>query len=335
MKAWLGSLALGATVLFAPAAAWAHSDKTDNGRGSGETAPLPRGAEQDYAPNPALWLLSDDDTKIYLFGTFHILPPGFRWRNEQFDAVVAKADQLVVETSDADAEDPMRELFEPLMADSDRPRVSERLSPASAKKWLFLAGQAGMPAEAFDRLPPILSLFFFGAADAEQGGSDSDYGVESVLEAEFADAGKPIGSIEDAGAVMQSLLAIDDTLLIHELEKSLAQWDGEIPELALAAMSKATSGEAVDPAGSGPFAKEHMWARGEMDLEPMFDNSTLGRLMHKAVLANRNRAWAGWLEKRLETPGTILLAVGAGHFEGQDSVLTLLAKRGLVPQRIN
>lgn len=333
MKAWLATLALGAMAV--PAAAWAQSAKSDNKVGAEETAPLPRGAEQDYEPKPALWLLSDEDTKIYLFGTFHVLPPGFRWRNAQFDAVVAAAEELVVETSDGDAEGPMRELLAPLLTDEDRPRVSDRLSPTSAKKWLLLAGQSGVPAEAFDRMPPILSLFFLGAVGVGQGGSDHDYGVESVLETEFAEAGKPVGSIENAGAVMQSLLAIDENLLIRVLEKSLAQWDGDIPEVVLAAMNKSMEGEDAPPGIRGPFAEEHMWARGEMDLEAMFDDSVLGRLMHKAILANRNRAWAGWLDKRLETPGTVLLAVGAGHFEGQDSVLTLLAKRGLVPVRLN
>ena len=29
---------------------------------------------QDYEPDPAIWLLQDDDTRIYLLGTIHALP---------------------------------------------------------------------------------------------------------------------------------------------------------------------------------------------------------------------------------------------------------------------
>ena len=41
-------------------------------------------------PRPALWLLADEDTQIYMFGTIHILPPGFRWRSTALDKAVGE-----------------------------------------------------------------------------------------------------------------------------------------------------------------------------------------------------------------------------------------------------
>src|ERR1700709_809468 len=35
--------------------------------------------------HPAMWKLSDRDTTIYLFGTFHLLPQGQNWRTPAFD----------------------------------------------------------------------------------------------------------------------------------------------------------------------------------------------------------------------------------------------------------
>src|SRR5687767_14816008 len=52
-------------------------------------------------PSPAIFLLSDADTKIYLFGTVHMLPPGFKWRSRAVDRIIAEADELVVETYEA------------------------------------------------------------------------------------------------------------------------------------------------------------------------------------------------------------------------------------------
>ena len=46
---------------------------------------------QAYEPDPAMWLLHDEDTRIYLLGTVHVLPAGFRWRSAQIDAIVAEA----------------------------------------------------------------------------------------------------------------------------------------------------------------------------------------------------------------------------------------------------
>ena len=80
---------------------------------------------------------------------------------------------------------------------------------------------------------------------------------------------------------------------------------------------------------------EHGWAKGEVGTDPMFDDSAFGMAMTKVLLEDRNRAWAEWLDNRLDTPGTMLLAVGAGHFEGEHSVLLMLEKRGLTAERIN
>ena len=41
-------------------------------------AALPADLIQDYEPAPAMWRLADADTTIYLLGTIHLLPEGFR-----------------------------------------------------------------------------------------------------------------------------------------------------------------------------------------------------------------------------------------------------------------
>jgi uncharacterized protein YbaP (TraB family) len=291
---------------------------------------------QDYVPDPAIWLLADEDTRIYLFGTIHALPEGFRWRSARLEEIVAEADELVVETSEAEADtvlpEVLRPLIAPLLADKG-PTVSERLSPESGRKWLSLADMAGMPTEALDRMPIMLSLFALGFQQMQDTGSAADHGVETVLEAEFAAAGKPIGSIEDAADVMRAVLAIDEALMIEELERLLAEWDGT----SLEGFEQFGAGDIGDAASEAadPFAMEHDWAQGRLSETPMFDDSALGRALHKVLLADRNRAWAGWLDTRLDTRGTVLLAVGAGHFEGEESVLDFLAERGLVAERLH
>ena len=46
-------------------------------------------------------------------------------------------------------------------------------------------------------------------------------------------------------------------------------------------------------------------------------------------------AWTGWLIDRLERPGTVLFAVGAGHLAGRDSVQSMLEARGFTVRRIH
>src|SRR5215218_2832238 len=79
-----------AALAFGPAAA-ATFGKDSAGKEAPAAAPRPE-------PRPALWLLADDDTRIYMFGTIHVLPPGFRWRSAALDKAVGEAAELVVET---------------------------------------------------------------------------------------------------------------------------------------------------------------------------------------------------------------------------------------------
>ena len=49
----------------------------------------------------------------------------------------------------------------------------------------------------------------------------------------------------------------------------------------------------------------------------------------------RNARWADWIRARLRTPGTVFVAVGAGHLAGKDSVLAQLGERGIYSTRLN
>jgi uncharacterized protein YbaP (TraB family) len=54
----------------------------------------------------------------------------------------------------------------------------------------------------------------------------------------------------------------------------------------------------------------------------------------KILLTDRNARWAKWIEARLQKPGTVFLAVGAGHLAGADSVQAFLARDRVKADRI-
>ncbi|MCP5396841.1 MAG: TraB/GumN family protein [Sphingomonadaceae bacterium] len=299
---------------------------------------------QDYAPSPALWLLRDDDTHIYLFGTFHVLPEGLKWRTEPLNRVIASADVLVVETSDEEIDGQLDSVMDGMMGgNTERAPISGRLSPASAEKWRKLVGLMEMPVEIVDRMPPIFSFMMLGMAQLEDFGSSGDLGVETILEAEFRKSGRSILSIEDGDSVMQNLLALDEAPFIAMLEEELARWDGvsiesfwNMPDMQQNNNPVPGRPQRQAPA-IAPFAEEHKWARSEdvriPDEEFMVDE--FGPAFRDVMLTDRNRAWAEWLDKRLEAPGVTFVAVGAGHLWGRGSVQEMLAKRGLTVERIN
>ena len=285
---------------------------------------------QDYEPDPAVWLLHDEDTRIYLLGTVHVLPAGFRWRSARIDGIVAEADELILEsTDDEDVTDDPR-VARMLGSLAKRPRVSERLSPENGPKWLAMAASLGVDPEVFDRMPPLLALLGSGLAiSGRETGAEAEFGVETVLTADFEAAGKPIGAIESATEVFLSLLTLDEAVLIKELDRELSRVGTKGSLLSSAPAKGGAYGSAL--------AIEHRWAQGygvPIGAET-FGDTTFGRSMNKQLLDRRNRAWAGWLEQRLAQPGTVLVAVGAGHLAGRNSVQEMLAARGLAAERLD
>jgi uncharacterized protein YbaP (TraB family) len=73
------------------------------------------------------------------------------------------------------------------------------------------------------------------------------------------------------------------------------------------------------------------------------DAETLARIMNEdedepelmdKLLFQRNKAWAEWIRARLDRPGTVFMAVGAGHLAGTGSVQQELAARGIGSTRL-
>jgi uncharacterized protein YbaP (TraB family) len=56
---------------------------------------------------------------------------------------------------------------------------------------------------------------------------------------------------------------------------------------------------------------------------------------YRRLFSDRNQAWAQWIAKRLDQPGTVFVAVGTGHLVGSDSVQARLAASGIRTGRIN
>jgi uncharacterized protein YbaP (TraB family) len=79
------------------------------------------------------------------------------------------------------------------------------------------------------------------------------------------------------------------------------------------------------------------WKRGDQNV---FVN-LLGQLRmaspdtYRMMFTDRNARWADWIAARMQTPGTVFVAVGAGHLAGKDSVLVRLAEKGITSQRVN
>ena len=272
---------------------------------------------QHYEPRPALWLLEDADTKIYMLGTIHVLPPGFRWRSPAIDRVIERADELVLETYQEGEDDVPPEA--PALFALETPRPILGRVPADKRDALAKVIEAGpLPIEAYAGLRTWAAALMIGMAGILEGygvdDPDDAPGVEERLEADFEAAGKPIGQIEDPIDVLKSLNALPEETQLELLLSSVDE---------AGAVSAAPAGEDHD-----------IWAQGRA--EALADSlEDLPPALFDALVRRRNAAWTEWLAQRLEKPGTMLLAVGAGHLAGPSSVQKMLEARGLSVKRVD
>src|SRR3546814_12181905 len=52
--------------------------------------------------DPALWVVKDEDTTIYLFGTVHVLKPGTLWFDDEVRQAFDASEKLVLEIIEPD-----------------------------------------------------------------------------------------------------------------------------------------------------------------------------------------------------------------------------------------
>jgi len=266
--------------------------------------------------SPALWKVADADTTIYLFGTIHLLPPGTKWRSPAFDKAAAGSDTLVVET-DIDETNPsatVGELFK-LAISPGLPPLAERVKPEKRAALATAIAKSGIPAPAFDKMETWAAAFLLLAGQFKDLGLESGSGVESILKKQFVAGGKPIGQLETNA----EQLGFFDKLSEGAQRDFL---DGVLDE---SADVKEQFGGMLDA-----------WSKGDIAGIAKSFNADMGEApeLLDALIARRNANWANWVKSRLDQPGTVMMAVGAGHLAGDKSVVNLLQKQGLKVTRV-
>jgi uncharacterized protein YbaP (TraB family) len=78
------------------------------------------------------------------------------------------------------------------------------------------------------------------------------------------------------------------------------------------------------------------WKRGDQSVfVRMLDQLRHGSPdTYRTMFIERNARWADWIAARMRQPGTVFVAVGAGHLAGKDSLLVRLAEHGIESHRV-
>lgn len=262
---------------------------------------------------PALWKVSDADTTVYLFGTIHLLPAGIEWYDGKLATAFEQSQELVTEIPEV----PQSESLAVMLKHGTLPAgdtLRGTMSEAERQKYDAALTGLGLPTAAFDRYKPWFAAVVLSTLPLQRQGYALENGIENQLDKRNKALGRPRSGLETldyqlglfdslAGDAQKTyLFAVIDALptITGEIDKMVANWAKGDAE----ALAQALNAESDDPA------------------------------LYEALITKRNQNWAQWIDKRLDRPGTVFVAVGAGHLGGKGSVQDFLAREGIRTVRV-
>lgn len=262
---------------------------------------------------PALWKISDEDTTIYVFGTVHILPPNITWFDGPVAAAFGESEELVTEVVASDDPAAGASFLKTAMLPADK-NLRELLS--DQERAAYEAGLASlkMPPGAFDRFEPWYAALLLSSLPILAEGFDTKNGVEEILGGKAKARAIPQHGLETA----EYQLSLFDMLPMDVQTRYLGEVISQLPTI------KSDIDEMIAA-----------WKGGDAEtLASLMNSQETDPVLIETLLLNRNRSWAAWVISRLGRPGTVFLAVGAGHLSGAGSLNEQLAQLGIVSERI-
>jgi uncharacterized protein YbaP (TraB family) len=245
--------------------------------------------------DPAIFVVRDADTTVYIFGTFHALDGKGEWFNDQVRDAFEKSDELVLET----------------LIPEGPPAPGTELGAAPARQLRALPVASSASFLATTRL-----AITAGRSRGMQVGNGADMVLRRVAEQE----GKPVEGLET-------------------LQEQLSMFD-RMPQPIVAPPRSRASGSStgqIDGLSKSMAVMQSAWKRGDQRVfVSMLDQlSRASPDTYRVMFTERNARWADWISARLGRPGTVFVAVGAGHLAGKDSLLARLGDRGIYSTRVN
>ena len=277
-------------------------------------APAPTLKEVPPQPlHPALWAVKDADTTIYLFGTIHALRPGMTWFNGPVAQAFGESSTLVTEIADVGGSDVAQALLGNAMLPAGK-SLRGMMNEADRTAYDAALQQAGIPLAALDRFKPWYAAVVLSSLPLLRAGFKLEEGVEIQLAAKAKATAKSQEALETAAyqlGLFDSLPQPNQLAYLRQVVDNLPQVTAQIDTII---------GE---------------WGKG--DAKALADSMNAEENdagLTEMLLTRRNKAWAQWIKARLEKPGTVFVAVGAGHLAGPGSVQDQLAAVGVGSTRV-
>jgi len=264
------------------------------------------------ADAPALWKVDGPKGRVFLFGSFHLLPAGVQWRTLAVESALNEAAVVVFETDFAGARDPR--VSQALIAKYGLLPPGQTLrSVLSASTHAELERTAtvlGVPPPSLAPLRPWLAALTLGVQFAISQGFDPNKGVEQQVITWAKASGKGLASLETNESQLRVFADLTREQEIALLTVTLRQVR-EMPKML---------GDMVAAYRKGDLAVLESALNIRLDDFPV---------LRKRILKDRHDKWLPQIEKMIADGRTHMIIVGAAHLVGPDSIIAMLRAKGV------
>lgn len=272
-------------------------------------------AAQDF--NPALYVVRDADSTMYLYGTIHVRPQGSDWGTERVREAIRESSEVWTEilidpNTDAQTQQLM---IQAGLAAPGRP-LSSWLTAEQNARLQARAAALGLPAQNLEPLKPWLAGLTLSVLPIIQAGYDPASGVDRAIDAYAEQNGKTMRAFETVEYQVGFFAGLSE--------------DAQRQMLLDAIDADSADMQVFRDMSAG-------WERGDASvLERLIvtDMRAAYPELYQSLFTTRNNAWMVLIERELSGAGVDFVAVGAGHLVGDDGLVQQLRARGFTVELV-
>jgi len=274
-------------------------------------------AGRDVNAYPAMWLAEDEDSKVYLFGSIHVLPEGVRWYTPAVASAFENAKELVIESKadDSSGETEISDYIDERALLPKGQTLDELLSPADYARLQELITVLELDEYQVSRMQPWLLRIVLTNEIFERSGMQRTLGVDNLFEQTALRNDMRISALETPREAMMTLAEYPLEVQVRQLSESLGK----------------TAGDSENDDFSGLLVS---WAMGDIDRNARLIAASMSPLTYRNVVVDRNRKWLPRLEGYLSKPQQTMVVVGNAHLVGKGNLIDMLKQRGHTVSRI-
>lgn len=279
-------------------------------------APITVQAKAPDPVKPAMWVIRDADSTIYLLGSIHVMKPDTQWLSPAIQSRFDSAEDVWFEIPDLDNKAAAAPIAQKYMFDPNGD-MSAGLTAEELARVDDLLKPMGLNAAVLKNMRKWAVGLIITMQQINNLGYTTETGVDVSLMAQARAKTKAVHGFETMDSQLQALVP-----------------DNEADELT--ALRATLTDIKTMPQDLGDLFAA--WEKG--------DTQELSHLMidkmqaedpksYQRLIVQRNAAWEPQIEHILAGKGTVFITVGAGHLVGPDSVIAMLKQHGITAERVS